>query len=243
MSAVIRRESVEPLRSGFNFIDIERQARDILAAAERDARQRLDAAQAQADALVAANRRAGYDAGFAEGRKAAIESAEAKAREAASATAQRLVRDEISALERALRAAIVAFDASKRRLLSDAEAGLIDLAMAIARRVCKTLAATTSDVALANARALLDLVRRNHDVELTLHPDDYAALQVRLPEIVADAAQRDHVRFVADAAVERGGCVLRSPDAVIDATLQTQLDRVAEACCGGGECESPESAT
>ena len=41
------------------------------------------------------------------------------------------------------------------------------------------------------------------------------------------AADRKHVRIVADPDVSPGGCRLRSADGAVDATLETQIDQIA----------------
>lgn len=230
MPGVIRKERVNAAPA-FSFADLERQAADVLARARTQAAAILADAEARADALRAAREAEARERGLAEGRRQGLEqiTREAAARAAADA------RERLNKLAAALEAALREFEQQRHNLLADAEHGLIELAVAIARRVCKRDAARAGDTAAANARALLALVQHQADAELLLNPDDHAALQESLNALIASTARLSHVKLAADEGVPRGGCRLRGVHGEIDATLETQLDRIAAALLG----ESP----
>lgn len=224
MAGVIRADR-SPTPERFSFHDVERTAQQIIERAERQAAEILAAAQRAADAAAAREHTRGYEAGFQEGRETGRVQALAEGREAAL----RESREALARLERGLATALGAFEVEKRRLLSQAEAGLIELAVAIARRVCRRAAALHADVAVETARRVLDLARHEHDLELLLSPGEYAAVQNALPELLHDLGSSAHVRLRADEGVHPGGCILRGRNGTIDATLETQLERIAEA--------------
>lgn len=233
MAAVIRRES-GAAAAAFSFEDVEQRARAIVAEAEARARGILQAAEQQARAHVESRRRAGYAEGHAQGRAEGRAQVQAEARAAAVAAAQA----EVAHVVRALSAALTQLDQQKRALLAAAEAGLIELAVAIARRVCKVLVDGSAAPARANARALLESVAHHADVELCLHPDDCARLGEVAAELAAGVAALPHVSIRPDPAVARGGCVLRTRDGEIDAAIEGQLDRIA-AALGAGRAAEP----
>lgn len=209
----------------FCFTDLEQQAQRVLAQARAQAAEVLRAAEQQAAALAAARQEAGYAAGLAAGRAAGLAQVRAEAR----AAAEQAARDEIAALTGALRTALAEFEQGKRGLLAAAESGLIELALAIAQRVCKAAAGADSAPARGNARALLEMAQHAGDAALHLNPEDCTRLATQAPEFVAAVKDLGHVRLVPDEQVAAGGCVLRSADGEIDAGIQTQLDRIAEA--------------
>ena len=227
MSAVIRRENASNA-AGFSFQDVEAEARQTVAHARAEAEQILAAARAETEQLVQARRHEGYQAGVAEGRQAGAQQVRKETHDAAVQSAQA----ELTRLTQALAAGLSEYERNKRSLIAQAESGLIELAIAIARRVCKSCAAQSSDAAAANVRAVLELVRHQHDVELHVHPAEHALLQEVAQALLAQTAELQHVQVRADPAVPRGGCVLRTRDGTIDATIETQLDRVAAAICG-----------
>lgn len=234
MGGVIRRESVSTAPA-FSFCDVERQADEITtrARAEADrliaeARQRAAEVEAQARAQLEARRRAGYEEGLAEGRRVGLEQVKNEARQ----TVLQSVRAELTQLTQSLATGLAQYERERRGLIALAESGLIELAVAIARRVCKTLAGRSTDPVRANARALLELVRHHDDLELHVHPDEHELLRDVAAEFTQQTAELEHVQVVADPAVERGGCVIRTRDGTIDASIAAQIDRIATAICG-----------
>ncbi len=227
MAGVIRRETVPSGRT-FSFADVERDAERVLA----EARERAAALTAEAERewgeRLAMLQEEARRTGFEQGRKEGHEQLTRESRAQALADAQA----EISQLIAALRAGLTSFEAGKRSFLAQAETGIITLALAIAQRVCKTTAGRTSDVVVENARALLELVRHQRDVTLTIHPSDHETLQAVVDEFVAGFERLEHIELHADERVEPGGCVVRTLDGEIDGTIETQLQRIADAIGG-----------
>ncbi len=226
---VIRREQVAGLRP-FSFEDVERRANELLAAARVQAGQIVRDAENQARQVTERRRREGYEQGLVAGREAGRQQACSEAR----AAAEQAARGEIDQLIRALRGGLAEYERGKRGLLAQAESGLIELALAIATRICKLTAGASSAAAQANCRTLLESVQHAHDVEVHFAPPDYERLAEVAPALAREVAGLEHVRIVADAEVVAGGCVIRTRDGLLDATLDTQLQRVAAAICGTG---------
>jgi flagellar assembly protein FliH len=227
MGTVIKRENAATA-STFSFTDVEREAAAIIAQARTKAAALVNSAEQRVQQIVDTHKHEGYQSGVAEGRRAGFEQARKEGRAAALTAAQ----GELDKLTQALREGVQAYEARKRSLIADAEAGLIELALAIAQRVCKLTVEASSDAARANARALLELVQHDHDIELHLHPADHECLREVAHDVVGDIAERDHVHLKANESVQRGGCVLRSRDGHIDSAIERQLQRVARALCG-----------
>lgn len=231
MGSVIRRENT-PAGTVFAFPDVEHEARQILTQARAQAEQlaaetraRIAAAERQAATLIEARQREAYERGLDEGRRAGRD----EVRRESIAAALLEARDEIARLVQALARGVAEYERSRHRLMAEAEAGLIELALAVARRVCKHDVAQSTAAARANVRALLELVKPHSALEVRLHPDDLERLGAgaqTFPGLAGDLAQ---IAFIPDAAVERGGCVLRSRAGTIDASITVQLDRIAAA--------------
>ncbi|MBK9120304.1 MAG: hypothetical protein IPM18_11985 [Phycisphaerales bacterium] len=229
-SNIIRREA-GPRPTVFRFPDVEAEAARILARAQREAEGLRAATEKHLAAERESQRRNGYEEGFragqAAGRAAALEEGRQAARTAAAADLQQLTA--------ALGGALQDYEQRRHTLLAEAETGLLAVAVAIAERVCKTAALHSGTVARANVRALLELVRHQHDLEFHLHPEEAALLRDELPQLAQQIAGADHVRIVPDTAIGRGGCVLHSRAGAVDATLETQLRQVAESLVTDGQ--------
>ncbi len=227
MGCVIKREQLATT-SPFSFHDLEKRAEKLIAdaraqAAALIAQARLDAreqiAQLQREAAERGQRE-GYEAGTAEAQREARDAVFAETRE----QAQRVIN--------VLSSALADFDARKHRLLAAAETGTIELALAIATRVCKLEPPALIEAAKANARCLLEMCGEQGDLDLHVNPRDRDDLAEWVAEFVTHCESLDHVTVVADADVGSGGCVLRGRGVTIDARIETQLERVAAALRG-----------
>ncbi|MBN2445922.1 MAG: hypothetical protein JXO22_04315 [Phycisphaerae bacterium] len=236
MAGVIKRERYTT-GSAFSFRDLEADAECIITKARADADEILRVARENAKAEIVRQAKQEMAEGRAAGRAAGLTEIKREAQERILGE----TRAEVTAAVQSLVAGLQEFEQCKRRLLAQAEIGLVDLAMAIARRVCKSLGEASNDVAVANARHLLETVGPQSDLELHVHPDEHGALTKWAAEFVAACDELEHVSVVADASVARGGCVLRGRQVVIDATLDTQLDRIAATICSHETSDTAEA--
>lgn len=213
--------------AAFSFQDLESRARATIERAREQAERILQEAQRRARHVVQQRMDEGYQRGVEQGRAAGLAQIRTEAREAVFAEA----RERIEALLGALATGLAEFDHNKRRLLARAESGLIELAMSIARRVCKVSIGESSEAVRANARHLLERVGPAADPILNLHPADYEALRGQTRELLRNIEGLTHVEIVADETLSRGDCVLRTREGSLDASLDAQLDRIAEQIC------------
>lgn len=224
MAGILRREKFSTT-AAFSFQDLDRKAAAMLEQARAQAKQIVAEAEALGRRRAAEVERQAFPRGLEEGRKQGFEQAHREGLE----TALRAGRADLAELGQTVGAALRAFEQDKRRLLALAESGVLELALAIARRVCRHDAGSSSAAARDNARALLEMVRHEHDLVLHFNPAECETLRAALPELAAAVGGLGHVEIVADPDVQRGGCVLHTRHGTIDAKLETQLDRVAEA--------------
>ncbi len=238
MSRLIRNESLTSSGS-FRFHDYEREARRVLDEARRQAEQIVAEARRTVSQQLSRERRDGHAEGLELGRREGREQVLREARQAGMDAAVQAARADVARLEQALRRLLADFENQKRSLIATAESGLIELALAIARRVCKHVTCESGHVAAANVHAVLKMVQHAQDVTIRLHPQDHAVLAETAPTLLAEVSQHQHVALTADPTVDRGGCVLVSTAGMIDAQIETQLDRIAAALCPAA---GPESA-
>jgi len=223
---------------------MEREGRDILARARAEAHRLLAETDVQARRAAETRRAAGYQQGLTEGRQQGLEQIRQEARQAVLRTAQA----ELTELKNALAAGLAEYERQRHGLLAQAESGLIRLAVAIARRVCKIAADGSAEPVRANVRALLEMVTHHGDLELHVNPVDGELLAGVVPELAQRIAGCAHVTLKPDPAVARGGCVLQTSDGVIDASVDAQLDRIAAAIgaavgAARQDSEAPEAAS
>lgn len=234
MAGIIKRDRTASVAT-FSFRDLDGYAKRMLTQARAQADLIVASAQTHAADKIAAAHQAALERGRSEGRAAGHAEIVAEAREKVFAE----YREQLGQLTAALDAALQSFEQEKWRLLAASEHGVIQLALAIARRVCKVLPEQGADAAIENVRHVLDTVGHTGDPEVRLNPADIEAVREWAAGFAASLDGRMHLKLVADAAVDRGGCRLVGQHVRVDATLATQLDRIAEALCAGvGEQEA-----
>ncbi len=146
------------------------------------------------------------DAGFREGEAAG----RAHAQAAVGPVLERMARtiEELAAL--------------RPRLREQAEADLIRLAVAIARRVVRRELTVDPDAITGLVRAALEQLAAHEVVRVRVHPEHEAAVRACL----AGAGRAADVEVTGDAALERGGAVFETVRGSLDASAETQLAEI-----------------
>jgi flagellar assembly protein FliH len=114
----------------------------------------------------------------------------------------------------------------RRLMIRQTERQMVQLALAIARRVVRREVTVDHDLTLMMARVALDRLGDSTSVVIRLHPDEYAATIGR-PDGVPWSGS--HVSVVADASVSRGGCLVESDFGYVDASVDAQFQEIARA--------------
>jgi len=113
----------------------------------------------------------------------------------------------------------------RSRMIRETEQQMVQLALAVARRIVHREISLDQDLLMAIARVAMDRLGDSARVTIRLNPDDYTAC----------AAGRDkewagsHVTTVSDSRVPRGGCRIESDFGAVDAGIDAQLHELAQA--------------
>ncbi len=164
-----------------------------------------------------------YDAGFHQGRSDGY--AQGAADVDAAIADHRRNAERLASLCQAIEHAIAERRALDEQLLASVEQAVLEMSVRVAEAVIGR-EVSERDVVVDTVRRCLALDRPTGDVAVLVHPDDV--------ECAAEAVQvglidRTGVQLVADARIERGGCVVDAPAVRIDGQLGPALDRVREA--------------
>lgn len=168
---------------------------------------RPDSASHQAH--LAALERDAFAKGYAAGERAGAEAGATRADAMLRRLAQTL--EEIGSL--------------RHTMVHQTERQMVQLAIAVARRVVGREIALDADLIVAMARVALDRLGEGTPAVVRLHPDDLAA-------IGAPAWVGPQVQIVADAGLNRGACVVQSEFGFIDAGVDAQFEQIAQAMLG-----------
>src|SRR5712691_2073332 len=173
----------------------------------------IDLAQQQAH--LAALERDAFAKGFAQGERAGAEAANQRG----------------EAMLRRLTQTLEELTTLRSQMIHQTERQMVQLALAVARRVVRREVSLDQDLLIAMARVALDRLGDSASVTVRLHPEEFEATSA------ARTAQftGTNVTVVADARVGRGGCRVESDFGVMEAGVDGQIQELARALLGEDE--------
>lgn len=113
----------------------------------------------------------------------------------------------------------------RRSMIRQTERQMVQLALAIARRVVRREVALDSDLILTMARVALERLGDSTAVTIRLNPDDFEATCRQREALLAGS----HVTVTPDGSVSRGGCLVQSDFGYVDASVDAQFRELARA--------------
>jgi flagellar assembly protein FliH len=149
--------------------------------------------------------REAFGQGYAQGERAGAEAAASRS----------------EAVLRRLAETIEELGALRIELIHKTERQVVQLALAMARRIVHREIALDKELLAAMARVALDRLGANANATIRLHPDDYAATLASRTAGGADAIQ-----VVPDPVVRRGGCLIQSDFGLIDVGVDAQVQEL-----------------
>jgi flagellar assembly protein FliH len=170
------------------------------------------AARAEADAIREQARAEGFAAGHAEG--AGVARAEAQA--------------QVAPAVQALAAAAEALAAERAAVADQVEAHAVELAIELAEKVVAGAIAAQPERVLDVVRGGLRCFMERERVQVLVHPEDLGLVRDAIDDIASELGGIEHVEVQEERRLDRGGAIVRTPAAQVDASLRTKLDRARE---------------
>ncbi len=208
--------------SGFHFNDVMEEARRLVTEARAKADAMIAEARGRADGILAEARARGLAEGRTAGRAEGLQQGRAEAFEAA----RREFAERQARLVEAFTAAVSRIDADRAAWLARGQHDLIDLAVAIAARVAVHVGARHREVVLANLEEAVRLAGQRTDVTVAVNPVDAETARMFIDSLRDLQEHWRNVRVVAEPEVSPGGCHVNWGSGAVDATLETQLERI-----------------
>lgn len=115
---------------------------------------------------------------------------------------------------------------AREKLLRDSEDDLLQLSMAVARKVINREVAQDRQIILSLVVLALENLSEKDELVIRVHPDDYALLTSGLKDLVSRELATVSFSFKADPGVEIGSCQIETQRGTVDAGFEAQLDEV-----------------
>lgn len=205
--------------------DLGRQADRLLTGARDEAQSISDQARAEANALVQGADKRGYaeglERGLTEGRESGQREGRALAVEQAAKQLEQLIMSWTAALGQ--------WETDRSAMLQDAREDVIRFAFALAQKVVHRMVAVDPTIVQDQLAQALALLSKPTAIEISVNPADRKLVEEVLPGLLVSVARCQHASLHDDPSITVGGCVVATANGRIDATIQTQLERIAEA--------------
>ncbi|BCS33541.1 hypothetical protein TBR22_A27680 [Luteitalea sp. TBR-22] len=163
-------------------------------------------------AQLAALEREAFTKGYAQGERAGLEAGGKRAEAMLRRLAQTL--EELSGL--------------RDNMVRQTERELVQLSVAIARRILQREVSVDPELTAALAHIALERLGGAAPATVRLHPDDYTV--VTAGQVTPLSGRQ--VEILPDPSVSRGGCLVESEFGFINASVDAQVDEIARAVLG-----------
>ena len=228
-------EEVNPDTDPLGFARVQADA--LLRDAQKEAEDYVEAYKRQALAEFESElekerfnaQKQGYDAGYAAG----ITEAMAEAKVERNKLAAQQIKEVADFMEAATRARDRLFDENREEMKN--------LAMTIAEKVIQVSLKNSSDILLRMVDAATDTHKRCEWAHIYVADCDVKGKAFSAPELTAALNHiSDRVRVIPMADDESGTCIVELPDAILDASVSTQLANIREVLDSvGADDDSP----
>ena len=173
----------------------------------------VESARAEADQIREQARAEGLALGRAEGEAAARAEAEAL----------------LAPALQALAAAGDALAAERAEVAERVEHQAVELALELAGKVVAGTVEAQPERVLDVVRGALRCLVERERVQVLVHPEDLAIVRESMDRLRGELGGIEHVEVQEERRLGRGGAIVRTPDAEIDADLRTKLERARAA--------------
>jgi flagellar assembly protein FliH len=151
-----------------------------------------------------------------------VQNARDEGRREAEAAARQAAAQEIAALQHRLLQSIESVATLRPRLRLEAERQVVELAIAVARRVLRRQITIDPDAVAGLVRSALDDLSLREVVSIRCHPASTASIQAGLERLGAPPA----LRIEPDPSLEAGAVLVETTYGVLDASVTTQLEEI-----------------
>ncbi len=205
--------------------DLGEQAQRLLDNARAEAGQILVDAQQEAERLRAQAHEQGMAEGTARGEQEGAATGAANAR----TEIMNNLKPQLEQITESWEIALQAWEQQRNDMLLQAREDVLTFSFELASKVISRAVEHDPTIVQQQLEAALQLLNQPTALTIAVHPDDQQLVHEVLPKLLQRIGTCEHADVVTDASFARGGCAVRTQGGSVDATLETQLQRLAAA--------------
>lgn len=162
----------------------------------------------------------GYQRGFCEGEQKGLAAGEASGLKKGRRAVQPVIETFENLIEELTRL--------RRRTYQQIESEIVDLSMAVARKIVGQELTTSPDIVLQVIRQALNHLETAGNICIKLNPEDLERLTAENSHLCSDLSDSGAVTFESEASIACGGCLIVTDAGTIDARFETQFKEIDE---------------
>lgn len=205
--------------------DLQREAERLEAEAVARARHIVEEAQHERKRLLSDAEQVGREQGYERGYSEGLEQGRSIGRE----EALRETRDSSNRLVESWGAALDTFEQIRADILHETRSSILTLAALVAEKVTRRAIQLDHSVAARHVEAAIELVQLPSRLTIRIHPVDRPSTDTILPDAIRRLGQPAHAQIIDDPSLTPGSVVVQTGHSTIDASIETQIQRLIEA--------------
>ena len=135
-------------------------------------------------------------------------------------------QEKIESLLKNLQNIMAELTSLRKQIFIDSEKEIVELALAIARRIICHEVKLNKNTVIDVTREALKRVEDHENIRIKMGPEDFECFESTDPNLICD---NDNVTFEVQEAISSGGCVIETDAGSIDARIEKQLQAVETA--------------
>ncbi len=209
--------------STFNYEDIRERCDAYIKDAEEQARAVLEKAHADAEQI----RKNAFQEAKEAGRNEGMADAENEIQRRSVEIAQQLATEKLDTALPAMRAAADALTLERDHWLSEWQRSAVHLSIAIAEKIVRHQIDLKPEIGNNIIQEALQLAAGSPQISLHLNPIDVERIGDETQASISQVTGNHQLEIVPDESITLGGCLIKTQHGIVDAQLETQLERVA----------------
>lgn len=213
----------------YELADYKAEAARLLAEARAEAERLVREARSESQRIRTEAADKGRKEGMASSREEGFAIGKAEGEALGRKEAQAAYAERLGVLGEQWQQSLQLWEVSRDALMREARKGVLQLSIGIASRIIQRMIRADPDIAAGQLEMALELLGKATAVNVSCSLEDRELLEANLPLVLERLGATLDVTFVPDPTISRGGVIVRVAEGGVDATIETQLDRIAEA--------------
>lgn len=163
-----------------------------------------------------------YEEGHQQGQEQGYQEGLVKGRQAGQDELQLVINQGIAKTQQML----LATDKDAKQMMKDAERQIIDIALAVARKILAYEIAENPMVVLPLVKAALEKVSDQEEIVIRVSSEDFEAVLLAKKELQNMVGREHALKITPDRTIESGSCVIDTSYGTVDARVDTQFSTI-----------------